>query len=87
MPSLLRNPESLRSYVGRGPGKVMSGAELARRVGCSRSAIDHLLNGRMSSCSEDLAHQIELALDAPAGVIFLAPGTSSGACEKSSVAR
>jgi transcriptional regulator with XRE-family HTH domain len=87
MPSLLRNPESLRSYVGRGPGKVMSGAELARRVGRSRSTIDHLLNGRMSSCTDELAADIETVLNAPAGVIFVAATPSSGASPKSSATR
>lgn len=86
MPSLLRNAESLRSYVGRGPGKVMTGAELARRVNRSRSTIDHLLNGRMSSCTEELAASIEEVLSAPAGVIFVLPGASSGAMQKTSAA-
>lgn len=71
MTALLRNKESLRSYVGRGPGKRMSGAELARRVNRSRATIDHLLNGRMKTCSEELAAGIEAVLNAPKGVIFV----------------
>lgn len=73
MPALLRNTESLRSYVGRGPGKLMSGAELARRVNRSRSTIDHLLNGRMTQCTDELAESIEKVLGAPRGVIFVTP--------------
>lgn len=76
MPALLRNKESLRSYVGRGQGKSMTGAELARRVHRSRSTIDHLLNGRMTQCTDELAEAIEGVLGAPRGVIFVtAPQT------------
>ncbi|MFT4471435.1 helix-turn-helix domain-containing protein [Arthrobacter sulfonylureivorans] len=68
---VLRNAEALRSYVGRGPGRVMTGSELARRIGKSRSTVDHLLNGRMVSCTSELASAIEKTLGAPAGVIFV----------------
>jgi plasmid maintenance system antidote protein VapI len=49
----------------------MSGAELARRVNRSRATIDHLLNGRMTQCTAELAADIEKVLGAPEGVIFI----------------
>lgn len=67
----LRNPEALSAFVGKGPGRVMQPAELARKIGKSRGTIDHLLHGRMERCRPEVARAIERALGVPPGVIFV----------------
>ena len=44
---------------------------LAARVGCSHSLIGHLRSGERKSCKPELARQIEKALDAPRGSLFV----------------
>lgn len=77
----LRNPDALRAYVGPEKSKRMSGRKLARYVGVHPSTIDHLLAGRMSTCTPALAADIERVLGAPPGVIFV-PGKHSAAMQK-----
>lgn len=67
----IRNPEILRAFIGRGPGRLMTGAELSRKIGKSRSTVDHLLNGRMETCTAEVAQAIEGVLGVPPGIIFL----------------
>lgn len=52
-------------------------ASLARKVGCGRSFIGHLVSGRKAGVSPELARRIEEALDVPEGVLFV-PTTSAG---------
>lgn len=46
--------------------------ELAARVGCSHSTIGHLCTGKRKTCGTKIALQIEKALDAPRGSLFVA---------------
>lgn len=45
-------------------------ARLARYSGCSKSFISHLLSGRRTSCTPELAENIAEALNLPLSVIF-----------------
>lgn len=67
----LRNPESLRAFVGKGEGRVITVVELAKQLDRTRSTIDHLLSGRRSFCSPELAAQVEEIIGVPPGIIFL----------------
>lgn len=49
----------------------MSYADLARRVGCSKATIGHLVTGKTSGTKKAWAIAIEQALDAPAGSLFV----------------
>lgn len=70
----LISPEKLRDHVG--PGKRMSGRALARYVHVHPSTIDHLLSGRMKTCTPELAKDIETVLGVARGHIFLPRKTS-----------
>lgn len=50
----------------------MSYADLAKRVGCSKATIGHLVTGVTTSTKPEWARAIEESLDAPAGSLFLA---------------
>ncbi|GAA4914620.1 helix-turn-helix transcriptional regulator [Nesterenkonia rhizosphaerae] len=67
----LRNTAAIRAFVGREPGAEMTASELARRADCAPSTIDHLRNGRMTTCTADLAERIETALGVAPGTIFI----------------
>jgi hypothetical protein len=53
-------------------------ASLARKVGCGRSFIGHLVAGRKTGVSPELARRIEEALDVPEGVLFLPTASAGG---------
>lgn len=46
-------------------------ARLARYSGCSKSFISHLLAGRKSTCTPELATRIAEALDVPVELLFV----------------
>lgn len=48
----------------------LSYAQLAKKVGCSKATIGHLVSGHVQSTKGDWAKSIERALDAPAGSLF-----------------
>lgn len=84
----LRSRELLRALVGdpaKRPEVKMSARTLARRVinpdtgkPIHPSFIDHLLNGRASSCTPRIAEQIAEALEMPLNTLF-DPQIPSGA--------
>lgn len=43
---------------------------LAKAVGCSTAAINHLVTGRMTTCSPGLADRIEEVVGVEAGTLF-----------------
>lgn len=49
----------------------LSYAELARRVGCSKATIGHLVSGHVRTTKGEWAKAIERALDAPPGSLFV----------------
>lgn len=72
----LKNPDYLRALVGQGPGRIMTATALARAVECHPSTIDHLKNGRMASCRDDVALRIEQTLGLQQGVLFERAGAA-----------
>lgn len=67
----LRNSDALKAFVGKGEGRIMTSAELAKRLGKSRHTIDHLLSGRRNTCPPEFAAQVEEILQVPSGIIFI----------------
>ncbi|WP_343466507.1 helix-turn-helix transcriptional regulator [Rhodococcus aetherivorans] len=63
----LRSPETLRALMNQ---DEFSLARLARYADCSKSFISHLLAGRRSSCTPELADRISEALHVPTEVLF-----------------
>lgn len=63
----LRSPDTLRALMGQ---YNFSLGRLARYSGCSKGFISHLLSGRRSSCTPDLAENIAEALNIPLLVLF-----------------
>lgn len=66
----VRNRTALAALVGQGSEKLMTASELARRVGCSPSTIDHLRKGYSSRVRPEIADGIERELGLTAGTIF-----------------
>ncbi|WP_126416388.1 helix-turn-helix transcriptional regulator [Trueperella bialowiezensis] len=63
----LISPEALKQFLRfRG----MSYAELASRVGCSKSLIGHLASGRNTHTGVDVAKGIAKTLDVPVDALF-----------------
>jgi len=52
---------------------------LARYAGCSKGFISHLLAGRRSTCTPQLAERIAEALQVPVEIIFMPSVSSTGA--------
>ncbi|MBX4168092.1 helix-turn-helix domain-containing protein [Rhodococcus sp. DMU2021] len=63
----LRSPETLRALMRQDDFSL---ARLARYADCSKSFISHLLSGRRSSCTPELAERIAEALHVPTEVLF-----------------
>lgn len=53
------------------PRRDFSMARLARYAGCSKSFISHLLAGRKSTCTPELACRIAEALEVPVTLLFV----------------
>lgn len=53
--------------------KSYSVRALAAKAECSKSMIQHLRDGTRETCSRDLAHRIETALDCPVSGMLFAP--------------
>lgn len=70
--------ERLRSFVGPGDDKKMSGRRLARIVDVHPSFIDHLLTGRRSSAKPLTAQRIAEALEVPLDILFVPTLPSAG---------
>lgn len=63
----LRSPATLRALMEQ---YHFSLGRLARYAGCSKGFISHLLSGRRSSCTPELAERIAEALNIPLTVLF-----------------
>jgi transcriptional regulator with XRE-family HTH domain len=63
----LRSPDTLRALMGQ---YDFSLDRLARYAGCHKSFISHLLSGRRSSCTPELADRLAEALNIPTMVLF-----------------
>lgn len=63
----LRSPATLRALMEQ---YGFSLGRLARYADCSKGFISHLLSGRRSSCTPELAARIAEALNVPLEVIF-----------------
>ncbi|OCB09339.1 hypothetical protein A5717_26275 [Mycolicibacterium porcinum] len=59
----------LRAMI-QGEDSTTSGRQVARYSGVHPSFIDHLLSGRRSSCTPQVADRIAEALRVPTGVLF-----------------
>ena len=64
----LRSAETLRALMRQ---QSLSLGALASAAQCSKSFVSHLLSGRRSSCTDELASRIAWALDVPVHVIFV----------------
>lgn len=62
-------------------------AKLARYAGCSQSFVSQLVNGRKSSCSQELADHIAEALEVPTMVLFAASESTDGRSFRKRVTR
>jgi transcriptional regulator with XRE-family HTH domain len=65
----LKSPGLLRELMGPDAANLSLG-ELAHFSGCSKGFISHLLAGRRSSCTPDLADRIARSLRVPVTVLF-----------------
>jgi transcriptional regulator with XRE-family HTH domain len=63
----LRSPETLQALMRQ---YGFSLKDLAETSGCSKGFISHLLAGRRSSCTTELAERIARALHIPIEVLF-----------------
>lgn len=63
----LRSPATLRALMEQ---YDFSLGRLARYAACSKGFISHLLSGRRSSCTPDLATRIAEALNVPIEILF-----------------
>ena len=82
----LTSPDTLHALIRQ---RRLSLAHVARRAGCSKGFVSHLLSGRRSSCSPDLARRIAVALDVPLDLLFqpYAPATTQEKTMTISVSR
>jgi transcriptional regulator with XRE-family HTH domain len=64
----LRSAETLRALMRQ---QNLSLSALASAAQCSKSFISHLLSGRRSTCTDELASRISSALDVPVHVLFV----------------
>ena len=64
----LRSAETLRALMRQ---QNLSLSALASAAQCSKSFISHLLAGRRSTCTDELASRIASALDVPVHVLFV----------------
>jgi transcriptional regulator with XRE-family HTH domain len=71
----LRSAETLRALMRQ---QNLSLSALASAAQCSKSFISHLLSGRRSTCTDDLASRIASALDVPVHVLFVPAKSISG---------
>jgi transcriptional regulator with XRE-family HTH domain len=63
----LQSGEILRAFMRE---RRISERTLARYAGCSRAMIGHLLHGRKTSCTPQLAEKIAEALSVPVEALF-----------------
>lgn len=66
----LQSADLLRSLM-EDPRRNFSMARLARYSGCSKSFISHLVAGRKTTCTPELAERIAEALEVPVTLLFV----------------
>lgn len=71
----LQSPDLLRSLM-EDERRNFSMARLARYSGCSKSFISHLLAGRKTTCTPELAERIAESLQVPVTLLFV-PSSSA----------
>lgn len=71
----LRSADTLRALMEQDDFSL---GRLARYADCSKGFISHLLAGRRSSCTPELAARIAEALGVPVSVLFDARVSTSG---------
>ncbi len=64
----LLSPEILRAFMRQ---RSISERTLARYAGCSRAMVGHLLHGRKTTCTPQLAERIAEALSVPLEGLFM----------------
>lgn len=64
----LQSGEILRAFMRQ---RGISERTLARYAGCSRAFIGHLLHGRKTTCTPELAARIAEALSVPLEALFV----------------
>lgn len=65
----LQSADLLRSLMEE-PRRDFSIGRLARYSGCSKSFISHLLAGRKTTCTPELAERIAESLEVPVTLLF-----------------
>lgn len=63
----LKDPDDLRDALAE---RQLSGAQVALHAGCSRSFICHMLAGRKTTCSDEVAERIAELLGVPSTDFF-----------------
>lgn len=74
----LQSGEILRAFMRQ---RGISERTLARYAGCSRAMISHLLHGRKTTCTPELAVKITEALTVPLEALFM-PRMSATSSQK-----
>lgn len=69
----LQSTDTLKALMAQ---RGFSMARLARYAGCSKSFISHLVAGRKTTCTPQLAEHLAEALDVPLELLFM-PSTST----------
>ena len=71
----LQSADTLRALMEQ---RGFSMARLARYSGCSKSFVSHLLAGRKTTCTPQLAEHIAEALDVPLALLFMPSVSADG---------
>jgi transcriptional regulator with XRE-family HTH domain len=69
----LEDPEKLRAGMKL---RGVSHRDLARMADCTKGTVDHLVSGRMRSCTPQLAERIAQALGLPTEMLSFVPKSS-----------
>jgi len=70
----ITHPATLKALIQQ---RGIRNAGLAAEVGCGRSFIGHLVAGRRTGVSPELARRIAEALDVPEDILFVAAASAS----------
>lgn len=79
----ITHPATLKALIEQ---RGLRNAHLAAEVGCGRSFIGHLVAGRRTGVSAELARRISEALDVPEEILFV-PSASAGSGSNNSSQR
>ncbi len=73
----VKSPDVLRAIIAQ---EELSLGMLAELVKCSKGFISHLVSGRKTGCTDELASRISEALQTPKAVLFV-PELASNKCQ------